>query len=112
LDQHQCRCCRSRPLTKQFDSFRDLGLAVSPAADEQRRIRLGGWEPDPELQAEIAHRWDIMSDGFLSHLVHVERSRCEFGQLFGFDAECVDYGRLVEFASPGKDPSFHIGTSD
>jgi len=64
--------------------------------DENGFIRLDDLEMRAEVQAEVARRWDAVSDGNLGELADLDGYRKDFLNLFGFGLDGVDYGEDVE----------------
>lgn len=64
-----------------------------PALDEAGRIRIDDWEMKPEIQAEIAQRWQQVNSENLAELGDFEGYKESFLRLFGFGLEQVDYSK-------------------
>lgn len=68
-----------------------LGPSVTPAIDGEGRIRLDDLEMEPEVQAEVARRMDLIGTANLHELSDYVGWQRYFQQLFGFAVEGVDY---------------------
>ena len=88
--------------TEQMRRLFDDHLAAPdrPAADEEGRIRLDGWELDPGLQQEISRRWATATNETFPQLADFEGFQRHFRQLFGFDVPGVDYEVAVDADLP------------
>ena len=64
--------------------------------DEQGRIRLDRWELAPEVQAEVARRWQAATPETIRSLADTDWFRAQFRELYGFDVPGVDYGQPVD----------------
>lgn len=59
--------------------------------DEVGRIRIDDWEMRDDVQAEVARIWEELTTDNIYELSDLEGYRKEFFQLFGFQADGVDY---------------------
>jgi enoyl-[acyl-carrier protein] reductase/trans-2-enoyl-CoA reductase (NAD+) len=64
--------------------------------DEDGRIRLDGWELDPQVQNAVAHAWAELTDENLHTHADVEWLRAQVLGLYGFGIEGIDYDAPVE----------------
>jgi enoyl-[acyl-carrier protein] reductase/trans-2-enoyl-CoA reductase (NAD+) len=64
--------------------------------DEEGRIRLDGWELDPQVQSTIADRWQLITPENLPEMADLVWFRSQFRALYGFDVPGVDYTRPVD----------------
>ncbi len=78
--QHIARLCKTR-----LYGAGDCGL------DEAGRIRLDAQELADEIQAEVAHRWEIASSENIEALSDLSGVREAFLKVFGFSVDGVDY---------------------
>ena len=67
-----------------------------PAVDSDRLIRLDDLEMRSDVQERVEQLWPQVSTETLSTLTDYDGLKREFGNLFGFEVEGVDYGRAVE----------------
>lgn len=67
-----------------------------PAVDDAGRIRVDELELRADIQAEVARRWQAISQDALEELADVEGIRREFMNIHGFDIDGVDYDADVE----------------
>jgi len=63
--------------------------------DENGYIRLDDLEMRPDVQAEVAARWEKVTDENLSELADLDGWRKDFLNIFGFGVDGVDYGADV-----------------
>ena len=84
----------TRQMTRLFDEH--LSSPTPAALDAEGRIRLDEWELAPPVQAEIARRWEIVTDDTFGELADFATFQRRFRQLFGFDVDGVDYERPVQ----------------
>ena len=73
-----------------------LGRRDGPVVDPDRLIRLDDLEMRADVQDRVAELWPQVSTETLGALTDYDGFKREFGNLFGFDVEGVDYGRAVE----------------
>ncbi|NGZ77614.1 enoyl-ACP reductase FabV [Saccharibacillus alkalitolerans] len=59
--------------------------------DGKGRIRIDDWEMRGDVQAEVAAIWERISSDNINELSDLAGYRREFFQLFGFEADSVDY---------------------
>ncbi|MFD8949657.1 enoyl-[acyl-carrier-protein] reductase FabV [Streptomyces xanthophaeus] len=64
--------------------------------DDQERIRLDGWEMDPEVQAAVRAAWDRIDSDTMAADADTSWFRDQVGQLYGWDVPGVDYEREAE----------------
>jgi enoyl-[acyl-carrier protein] reductase / trans-2-enoyl-CoA reductase (NAD+) len=76
--------------------FKDrLYCGKAVPVDEGGRIRIDDWEMAPEVQREIAARWQKVDADLLAQYADLEGYREEFYKLFGFNWPGVDYAADV-----------------
>lgn len=80
--------------------FRESLYGDVRGVDDEGRLRAGGLELDPEVQAEVAAIWDQIDTDNLKSLSDFDGYRREFLQLFGFEVEGVDYDADVDPVVP------------
>lgn len=85
-------------IRRLFDEH--LAPGTTPAVDDERRIRLDGWELDADVQAEVARRWAAVTTGTLDKYGDYSEFRRRFRQLFGFDVDGIDYEQAVALDVP------------
>jgi enoyl-[acyl-carrier protein] reductase/trans-2-enoyl-CoA reductase (NAD+) len=85
-------------MRRLFDDH--LASPSPPALDRDGRIRLDDWELSPELQGEIARRWDSVTTDTLNGVGDFDGFQRRFRQLFGFDVPGVDYDDAVDTDLP------------
>lgn len=76
--------------------FREKKLTESPIVDENGWIRLDDWELREDVQAEIMHRFDVVSTENVKEYSDIEGYWDDFYQMFGFNMDGVDYEADVE----------------
>ncbi len=64
-------------------------------SDSEGYLRMDDWEMDPVVQAEVEHRWSIVTSENLMELADVDGYKDGFLQLFGFKVDAVDYAADV-----------------
>ncbi|WCD84254.1 Enoyl-[acyl-carrier-protein] reductase [NADH] [Streptomyces xanthophaeus] len=64
--------------------------------DDQDRIRLDGWEMDPEVQAAVRAAWDRIDSDTMAADADTSWFRDQVGRLYGWDVPGVDYEREAE----------------
>ncbi|MGW6857676.1 enoyl-[acyl-carrier-protein] reductase FabV [Streptomyces xanthophaeus] len=64
--------------------------------DDQDRIRLDGWEMDPEVQAAVRAAWDRIDSDTMAADADTSWFRDQVGQLYGWAVPGVDYEREAE----------------
>ena len=84
-----------------FDAH--LGPGRTPQVDEEGLIRLDRAEMQPEVQREVAFRWDAVDTDNLRAMADYDGFQRYFRQSFGFDVPGVDYGRPVDTEVPISD---------
>ncbi len=67
-----------------------------PVVDSDRLIRLDDLEMRSDVQERVAQLWPQITTQTLAALTDYDGFKREFGNLFGFDVEGVDYGCAVE----------------
>jgi enoyl-[acyl-carrier protein] reductase/trans-2-enoyl-CoA reductase (NAD+) len=85
-------------IRRLFDDH--LAAPTGPTVDHERRIRLDGWELSPDVQDEIARRWQAVTTDTLDKYGDFGEFRRRFRQLFGFDVDGIDYDRPVTVDVP------------
>ncbi len=70
--------------------------AAPPLLDERGRLRLDDRELRPDVQAEIARRWDAVDSGNLADLGDKDRVLADVMKLYGFGVEGVAYDAEVD----------------
>ncbi|MFC4778683.1 enoyl-ACP reductase FabV [Paenibacillus sp. GCM10023252] len=79
-------------IEQMYRLFSERLYSGTPAAvDEKGLIRVDDWEMRPEIQAEVAKRWEELTTENVYELSDLEGYRREFFQLFGFETDGVDY---------------------
>lgn len=81
---------------EQIDRLFRTRLESGAPVDEEQRLRLDDWELSPEVQAEVARRWPLLTTETLGELADLPEYRAQFLRLFGFGLEGVDYSRDVD----------------
>ncbi len=80
-------------ITRLFHDRLYCGKAVP--VDGSGRIRVDDWEMAPEVQEEIAARWQKVDADFLAQYADLEGYKEDFYKLFGFNWPGVDYAADV-----------------
>ena len=83
-------------MRRLFDDH--LAPSSSPVLDPEGRIRLDDWELAPQLQGEIARRWDLVTTDTLKG--DFDSFQRRFRQLFGFDVPGINYDNAVDTELP------------
>jgi enoyl-[acyl-carrier protein] reductase / trans-2-enoyl-CoA reductase (NAD+) len=87
--------------TEQMRRLFDEHLAkASPALDAEGRIRLDDWELTPQLQGDIARRWDTVTTDTFNAVGDFDSFQRRFRQLFGFDVPGINYDASVDIDLP------------
>jgi enoyl-[acyl-carrier protein] reductase/trans-2-enoyl-CoA reductase (NAD+) len=81
---------------EQIDRLFRTRLGPGAELDEAQRLRLDDWELSPEVQAEVARRWPLLSTASLGELADLAEYRTQFLRLFGFGIDGVDYAQDVD----------------
>jgi enoyl-[acyl-carrier protein] reductase/trans-2-enoyl-CoA reductase (NAD+) len=81
---------------EQIDRLFRTRLGPDADLDEAQRLRLDDWELSPEVQAEVARRWPLLSTASLGELADLAEYRTQFLRLFGFSIDGVDYAQDVD----------------
>jgi len=76
-------------------SERLYGEGETPV-DSKGLIRIDDWEMREDVQAEVMKRWNELDTDNVSALADLEGYRKDFFQLFGFQAEGIDYEAETE----------------
>jgi enoyl-[acyl-carrier protein] reductase/trans-2-enoyl-CoA reductase (NAD+) len=84
------------PAEQSVRLWDQLTGAVPFDLDQQGRLRLDRWELAPQVQADIAGRWQMISASTLTGIADVGWFRAQFRALYGFDVPGVDYQRPVD----------------
>jgi enoyl-[acyl-carrier protein] reductase / trans-2-enoyl-CoA reductase (NAD+) len=85
------------PIDQMIRLFRDFLAGGDPnLLDEEGRVRLDALELRPQVQAGIAKVWVQVESDNLDELTDFRGFKRAFDNLFGFDAEGVDYTQPVE----------------
>ena len=72
--------------------YRDFLFSDAEApADELGRYRLDDWEMRPDVQEEVAKRWQEITTGNVYQLADIEGLRTEFLRHHGFGIRGIDY---------------------
>ena len=83
-----------------------IGPGITPALDEQGRIRIDDWEMAPAVQAAVAKLWETVSTENVMQVSDYASFKQEFRSLFGFEVAGVDYQIAVateaDLGSAGK----------
>ncbi|MEU9109239.1 enoyl-[acyl-carrier-protein] reductase FabV [Streptomyces xanthophaeus] len=64
--------------------------------DDQDRIRLDGWEVNPEVQAAVRAAWDRIDSATMATDADTSWFRDQVGHLYGWNVPGVDYEREAE----------------
>ncbi|MFW5711292.1 MAG: enoyl-ACP reductase FabV [Spirochaetia bacterium] len=64
--------------------------------DSEERIRLDDFEMQPEIQAEVARRWEEVTEENLNELADMQGFRSDFLRIHGFDVPGIDYEQDVD----------------
>ena len=81
---------------EQIDRLFRTRLGPGAELDNAQRLRLDDWELSPEVQAEVARRWPLLSTATLGELADLAEYRTQFLRLFGFGIDGVDYAQDVD----------------
>jgi enoyl-[acyl-carrier protein] reductase/trans-2-enoyl-CoA reductase (NAD+) len=81
---------------EQIDRLFRTRLGPGAELDDAQRLRLDDWELSPEVQAEVARRWPLLSTATLGELADLAEYRTQFLRLFGFGIDGVDYAQDVD----------------
>ena len=81
---------------EQIDRLFRTRLGPDAPVDEAGRLRLDDWELSPDVQAEIARRWPLITTETLAELADLPEHKAQFLRLFGFGIDGVDYARDVD----------------
>ena len=89
------------PIEQIARMMRDhLGPGITPATDDEGRIRLDDLEMAPEVQAEVTRRMAAVDDATLAELSDYAGWQRDFQQLFGFAVDGIDYDAPTEVDRP------------
>jgi enoyl-[acyl-carrier protein] reductase/trans-2-enoyl-CoA reductase (NAD+) len=92
---------RMVPPIGQLTALWDQLTGVTPLdLDGEGRIRLDAWELTPEVQAEVAERWQASTTNDIAKLADLDWFREQVQQLYGFAVPGVDYTAPVETDIP------------
>jgi enoyl-[acyl-carrier protein] reductase / trans-2-enoyl-CoA reductase (NAD+) len=81
---------------EQIDRLFRTRLGPGAELDDAQRLRLDDWELSPEVQAEVARRWPLLSTATLGELADLAEYRTQFLRLFGFGIDGIDYAQDVD----------------
>jgi enoyl-[acyl-carrier protein] reductase / trans-2-enoyl-CoA reductase (NAD+) len=81
---------------EQIDRLFRTRLGPGAELDDAQRLRLDDWELSPEVQAEVARRWPLLSTATLGELADLAEYRTQFLRLFGFGIDGIDYSQDVD----------------
>ena len=81
---------------EQIDRLFRTRLGPGAELDNAQRLRLDDWELSPEVQAEVARRWPLLSTATLGELADLAEYRTQFLRLFGFGIDGIDYAQDVD----------------
>ncbi|MEA2663443.1 MAG: enoyl-[acyl-carrier protein] reductase / trans-2-enoyl-CoA reductase, partial [Candidatus Eremiobacteraeota bacterium] len=70
--------------------------AAPPPLDERGRLRLDDRELRPDVQAEIARRWELVDSDNLAELGDKERVLADVRKLYGFGIDGIAYDTEVD----------------
>ncbi|MBK1735425.1 trans-2-enoyl-CoA reductase [Halorhodospira abdelmalekii] len=76
--------------------FRESLCSAEPVLDDEGRIRVDLWELDPEVQSEVARRWEQLTDDNIDELTDFAGYQRDFLKLFGFGLDGIDYEADVD----------------
>lgn len=66
--------------------------------DSDGRIRLDDFEMRPEIQQEVARRWETVTEETLSELGDMEGFRSDFLRIHGFDVPGINYEKDIPYS--------------
>jgi enoyl-[acyl-carrier protein] reductase / trans-2-enoyl-CoA reductase (NAD+) len=84
------------PIEQSVHLWDQLTGAAPFDLDPEGRIRLDRWELLPEVQSEVAQRWQTASPETIGSVADVDWFRAQFRALYGFDLPGVDYAQPVD----------------
>lgn len=73
-----------------------IGAKGEIPVDEKRLIRMDDYEMKNEVQEEILHCWDSVSENNIKDIADIDEYWKEFYEIFGFGIEGVDYEADVD----------------
>jgi enoyl-[acyl-carrier protein] reductase/trans-2-enoyl-CoA reductase (NAD+) len=84
------------PIEQSVDLWDHLAGVGARDRDDLDRIRLDGWELNPDVQSEITARWAAAADDTIAELADLDWFRDEVRRLYGFAVPGVDYDGPTE----------------
>jgi enoyl-[acyl-carrier protein] reductase/trans-2-enoyl-CoA reductase (NAD+) len=84
------------PIEQSVHLWDQLTGASAYDLDPEGRIRLDRWELVPDVQADVAQRWQSATPSTIGSLADVDWFRAQFRALYGFDVPGVDYSQPSE----------------
>jgi enoyl-[acyl-carrier protein] reductase/trans-2-enoyl-CoA reductase (NAD+) len=75
------------------------GRTAAPA-DDAGRLRLDGWELDPDVQDKVRERWSAADADVISGLADPDWFRQQIWRLYGFEVGGIDYRQPAEVDVP------------
>ncbi|WP_406112652.1 enoyl-[acyl-carrier-protein] reductase FabV [Streptomyces sp. NBC_01014] len=73
--------------------------------DDEGRVRLDTWELAPDVQAEVAERWQAATTTDIAGLADLDWFREQVHQLYGFAVPGIDYTAPIETDIPWPHPT-------
>ncbi len=94
------------PIEQSVHLWDQLTGAAPLDLDPEGRIRLDRWELLPEVQSDVAQRWESATTDTIGSVADVDWFRAQFRALYGFDVPGVDYTQPVDpdLPWPGSNP--------
>lgn len=94
-----------RTTAQQAEDLWDQLTGTTPlTADEQGRIRLDGWELDPQVQDRVRELWADPQAGIHRSTAGADWFMSQLRELYGWGIEGIDYDQPVETAVPWPAP--------
>ncbi|MET8051604.1 enoyl-[acyl-carrier-protein] reductase FabV [Streptosporangium sp. NPDC005286] len=84
------------PLQQSVELWDRLTGAQALDLDDQRRIRLDGWELHPLIQEQVTERWEAVAPDSIGDLADIDWFTGEVRRLYGFDVPGVNYSAPSE----------------
>ena len=93
---HEAARPRTKAASSRSTACSGRGLARMSQLTRRMRIRVDDWELSPEVQAEVARRWPLLTTETLGELADLPEYQSQFLRLFGFGIDGVDYAQDVD----------------